>query len=63
MKHYPPLRRRLANAYWVTGLVITPFALLLLVIGRTGTLSWIGLALGLACLLVGAAQRSSLRHR
>jgi hypothetical protein len=53
---------RKAKAYLIAGLVLTLLALVLLFMGRTGTLAWAGLGLGLACLLIGGAQRSSLRH-
>jgi hypothetical protein len=56
------LRPRKAKAYLIAGLVLTLLAVVLLRTGRTGTLAWAGLGLGLACLLIGAAQRNSLRH-
>ena len=56
------LHPRRAGAYLATGLVVTLVALFLLFTGRTGMVSWMGLGLGSACLLVGAAQRNSLRH-
>lgn len=54
---------RRAGAYLLTGLVVTLGALLLFLIGETGMLTWMGLGFGLACLLVGTAQRSSIRHQ
>jgi hypothetical protein len=54
---------RHAGAYLLIGLIVTPGTLLLLLTGETGMLTWMGLGLGLACLLVGTAQRSSLHHQ
>ena len=54
---------RRAGAYFLMGLIVTLGALFLLLTGETGMLTWMGLGLGLACLLVGTAQRSSLRHQ
>ena len=48
--------------YLLIGVVATGVAVVLVLTGWTGMLTWLGLALGLTCLLIGAAQRSSLRH-
>lgn len=55
--------RRRAGTYLVVGIVVTIGALLLLAAGRTGTVTWIALAIGVADLLVGAALWSSLRDK
>lgn len=56
------LTPRRATAYLLIGLLATGLALVLLLTGWTGMLSWMGLGLGVACFLIGAAQRSSLRQ-
>lgn len=55
--------RRRGTAYLVFGAVATVVAVLLLVLGETGPLTWTALGAGPAGLLIGAAQLSSARGR
>lgn len=46
----------------VIGLLATVSAVVLMLTGWAGVLTWMTLGLGLGCLLVGAAQWSSVRQ-